>query len=143
MRLAGELRLCGVLKGADGQRLEFVAAGEMTRRHFSSAQGDLIKRRLSAEVGVQDLLHRSSGAAALAVSVDDEDNCGRECRHDDDDDPGLVHQLLIVGSNILESYRNHDGTSAGSPARWRSSLVCSKAASTSASPTCRRSRGGR
>src|SRR5271166_3621174 len=108
MRLAGELRLSGALKGADGQRLEFVAAGEMTRRPFSSAQGDLIKRRLSAEVGVQDLHHRSSGPE-LAVSGGDEDNCGRECRHDDDNDPDLVHQLLIVGSNILESYRNHDG----------------------------------
>src|SRR5271166_2474560 len=36
MRLMSELRLRGALKGSDSQRLEFVAAGEMTRRHFSS-----------------------------------------------------------------------------------------------------------
>ena len=37
MRHAGELRLGGALKGGDSQRLEFVAAGKMTRRHLSSA----------------------------------------------------------------------------------------------------------
>src|SRR5271165_6485957 len=102
MRLMSELRLRGALKGSDSQRLEFVAAGEMTRRHFSSPPGHLIKRRLSAEVGVQELHDRSSGPS-LPVSVDGEENCGRQCRHDDNDDPSLIHQLNRMLSNIFES----------------------------------------
>jgi len=73
MRLAGELRLCGVLKGADGQRLEFVAAGEMTFRHLKKKP----HRRLRAAKSTyrNRWQHGGRSAETLALRKEANDLC--------------------------------------------------------------------